>query len=463
MADLHNRIENYLDGKREEMLRDLASLVEIPSVRGVPEAGAPFGEKPKAALLKALEIAGKYGFKTNNVDNYAGEIDLGEGEPALAILGHLDVVPAGDGWTFPPFEITQKDGKVYGRGTSDDKGPVIAALYALRAVKETGISLKSAVRLIVGTSEETGSEDIAYYVTKRKMPPATFTPDSSFPVTNLEKGRFSESFTREVPLGTVVSFHGGFASNAVPSKAQAVMDYADAETVMRLAKEAEKAFGVSFTVTNENGLISVSAAGEAAHASTPYLGNNPITALVSLISSVPGEDESLECFRKLKKLFPHGKTAGEGLGVTMKDDISGEITMTLDILNLENGKLRGVFDSRIPLCATKENLSFVVRDVLSDNGFTLSGTDFVPVHYVDPESPFIRTLLNAYEEFSGRKGYCEAIGGGTYVHGIEGGVAFGAVMPGVNTNMHGADEFMPIDDLITAAKIFAKAIADLCG
>ena len=190
-----DRINSYFEKEKENMLKDLASLIEIPSVSGEKENDAPFGKEPKRALMKMFEIAERDGFKTNNVDNYAGEIDLNDNETTLAILGHLDVVPEGDGWTLDPYKMVERDGKVYGRGTSDDKGPVIAAFYALKAVREMGIELKNNVRLIVGTSEETGSGDIEYYVTKRKMPPMVFTPDSSFPVTNVERGRFSKSFT----------------------------------------------------------------------------------------------------------------------------------------------------------------------------------------------------------------------------------------------------------------------------
>ena len=147
----------------------------------------------------------------------------------------------------------------------------------------------------------------------------------------------------------------------------------------------------------------------------------------------------------------------------MSDEVSGALTLSLDILKTEDGVLTGTFDSRVPLCSTKENTAFKVRDVLKNNGFELSDTEMVPVHYVDKNSDFIKTLLNAYETFTGEKGYCEAIGGGTYVHEIEGGVAFGAIMPQTDTNMHGADEFMPLSELVNAAKIFTLAIIELCS
>ena len=459
------KINSYFEKEKDNLLSDLAELIKIPSVRGEEKENAPFGEEPKKALEKFLQIAEGYGFKTNNIDNYAGEVDLNDKETKLAVLGHLDVVPEGEGWSFPPYEMTVKDGKVYGRGTSDDKGPVVCALYAMKAIKDMGIELSYNPRLIAGTSEETGSEDIEYYVTKRDMPPMTFTPDSSFPVTNVEKGSFTKSFDGEWKTDkerSVVSFDAGIVANAVPGKAKAVVKGFKKEEIENIVEKMKNDVKTDFSLEENNGLIEITAQGVSAHASLPEHGENALTALVQLIASLDSECNSLKCFKVLSHLFPHGKVYGEGLGVNMEDEVSGKLTLSLDILKYDGVTLYGEFDTRVPLCATKENLAYKVRDMLSKEGFNLSDTDIVPVHYVDEKSEFIEKLLSAYETFSGNKGYCEAIGGGTYVHDIEGGVAFGGVMPGVDTNMHGVDEFMPIDDLITAAKIFTLAIIDIC-
>lgn len=466
---INDKIHLYFSSERENLLSDLGSLVRINSVRGEAGEGAPFGEGPKKALEKMLLISKNYGFSVKNVDGYAGEISYNGGENAdLAILGHLDVVPEGDGWTVPPYEMTERDGKIFGRGTSDDKGPVIAALYAMKCVRELGIELKSDVRLIVGTSEETGGNDIEYYTEKRGMPPMVFTPDSSFPVTNVERGHFSKYFCGDIApdetdFARVISFDGGFVINAVPNKASAVLHGFALDTVSEIAEKISSDTGIKFEVTSDSENINVLALGTGAHASTPDLGNNPITALVLLIASLKSSSNTLVPFKALASFFPHGKTHGEGMGVAMKDDVSGELTMTLDILKFDGVHVQGAFDSRVPLCANDENLVNPVKEKLSSLGLTLDSTFITPIHMVDENSEFIKKLLSAYEEISGRKGYCEAIGGGTYVHEIDGGVAFGAIMPEVDTNMHGADEFMPIDDLLTAGEIFAKAIINICA
>lgn len=463
-----DRINEYFD--REEtknaMLADLEKLIEIPSVLGQACDGAPFGKEAKRALDKMLEFAVRDGFKCENVDGYAGEINFSDKETALAILGHLDVVPEGDGWTYEPYKMTVKGDKIYGRGTSDDKGPVIAAYYALKAVRDMGVELKKNVRLITGTDEETGSLDMEHYTSVRKMPPMTFTPDSSFPVTNVEKGRFSKSFTCAFPEEEkgIIEFDGGFVSNAVPGKARAVTRGYSLITTLSVISQVKAQTGVSFeTKTLSADRIEIFAEGVGAHASTPQHGKNAVTALISVLSKLDSENETVKIFKKLSRLFPYGVNDGSGLGVKMSDEVSGDLTLTLDILKTENGVLTGTFDSRVPLCSDKENTAYVIRDTLSENGFTLSDTEMVPVHYVDENSVFIKTLLESYEAFTDEKGYCEAIGGGTYVHEIEGGVAFGAIMPKTDTNMHGADEFMPISELLTAAKIFTLAIIGLCS
>ena len=198
-------IEQYIESHKAEMLEDICTLCRINSEKMPYQEGMPYGKGPAEALSCALNMAEKYGFAINNYDNYVGTADLNDKEAQLDILAHLDIVPAGDGWTVTePFEPVVKDGKLYGRGTADDKGPAVAALYAMRAVKELGIPVTKNVRLILGTDEECGSSDIEHYYKVEKEAPMTFSPDSSFPVTNIEKGsltgRFEADFKESAAL-----------------------------------------------------------------------------------------------------------------------------------------------------------------------------------------------------------------------------------------------------------------------
>ena len=197
------KIEQYIEAHKQEMLDDICTLCSINSERSAYQEGDPFGEGPSRALAQALKMAEEYGFSINNYDNYVGTADLNDGEHQLDILAHLDVVPAGEGWTVTqPFEPIVKDGKLYGRGTADDKGPAVAALYAMRAVKELGIPVTKNVRLILGTDEECGSSDIEHYYKVEKEAPMTFSPDASFPVINIEKGRFPGHVTASFEVST---------------------------------------------------------------------------------------------------------------------------------------------------------------------------------------------------------------------------------------------------------------------
>ena len=455
-------IKEYLSSHRQNFLDDLNELIAIPSVRGEASEGRPFGEAPYAALEKALEFSEKYGFTATNYDGYVGTADYNGNETELNIFAHLDVVAAGDGWHTPPFEMKVKDGVLYGRGVSDDKGPALAALYAMRALKESGVTFRKNVRLVLGTDEECGSSDLRYYFSKEKAAPWSFTPDANFPVTNGEKGRFSKFFYGKFnninAERYVKSINGGVAGNAVPSVCEAEVCGISDEEISACAEKISDETKAVFEV--ESGKIICH--GTSAHASLPHMGNNPITAMLCLLNALPLDDcGSTQKIQNLVRLFPHGDWLGKAFDVDMEDKL-GELTLTLDILELGGGKIKGFFDTRTPMKADSKNCAEKIEALLNSSGFSLRDNRMIPAHYVDENSPFIQTLLKNYEAVTGDKGECTSMGGGTYVHNIEGGVAFGAIPKDVNTNMHGADEFIPLDALITAAEIFAGVIYDMC-
>ena len=137
--------------REDDLMKDLMDLLRVPSVREDDKAteDAPFGPGPKAALLKFLEIGERDGFVTKNVENVAGHLEFGEGDETLGIFGHVDVVPVGTGWDTDPFEPVIKDGRLYARGSSDDKGPSVAAYYALKMIKELELPTSKRVRFII--------------------------------------------------------------------------------------------------------------------------------------------------------------------------------------------------------------------------------------------------------------------------------------------------------------------------
>lgn len=467
---LEDQIKSIAEKNRKAMTCDLCDLIKIRSERGEAAPGKPFGSGPAMALSAALKKASDMGLYTKNYDSYVGAVDYDEKLPAcLDILAHLDVVPAGDDWNVTkPFEPLIVDGRLYGRGTADDKGPAVAALYAVKTVRELGIPLKKNVRLILGTNEECGSSDISHYYEIEKEAPMTFSPDAEFPVINIEKGglrsAFTAGFTENATLPKIISIDGGTKLNVVPGTANAVAAGFTIPQLEGYCAKAEKLTGVSFTCEQQNSAVLIKAKGASAHASTPEKGNNPITALLYLLASMPfNRSEGFKKLCAVNSLFPHNDWDGKAAGIAMSDKESGKLTISLDILHYTEKGFEGAFDCRAPLCATDENVRNVLTKKLESSGIKTDGKKMFAAHYVPADTPFVNELLKCYEQYTGNKGYCVAIGGGTYVHELKNGVAFGCTMPGSDQNMHGADEFAYIDDLVKSTEIFAQVIVDLCS
>ena len=499
------KIDTYIDGKREEMLADLSALVRIDSQRGEAKEGMPYGEGPAKVLAAGTALMEKYGLAVNNYGNRVITGDFGEGEKELDILAHLDVVPVTEDWTVTqPFESKIVGDRIYGRGTADDKGPAIAALYAVRAIKELGLPLKKSVRLILGSDEECGSSDLKYYYGIEKEAPYSFTPDADFPLINIEKGRFAKSFEAAYAdneqLPKVVMLKSGSKVNVVPQKAEAVVAGIEKEVLEKAAAQAAAETGVEFTFEECSGPVFtdfekavsgketekkeqagspegtgaeqadavvyciIHAKGQAAHASTPADGKNALTAMLHLLAALPIADS--EGYRRLKGLhtmFPYADTCGEALGIRCSEPQSGELTMCFSILDYTPEKLRGEFDSRLPIGCNAANTSEPVGRMFESYGMKIADTNISNPHCVPGDSFFVKTLLDSFERYTGSKGEPLSTGGGTYVHNLERGVAFGCMMPDVDNHMHGDDEFMVIDTLLMSAKIFADAIMKICG
>ena len=467
---IKQQLDQYFENHTKEMLDDIAKLVSIDSVTAPATKTAPFGEGTEKALACALEIAQRDGFTVKNFENYVGTIDYfaDRREAELGMLAHLDVVAVGDGWTQDPFTCIERDGKIFGRGTADDKGPAMAAYYAMKAIKDLGIPLKKNVRLILGTDEECGSSDIRYYFQKESAPHHVFSPDADFPLINIEKGGLRNDFTAEYPeedtLPRIRSIQGGHTSNVVPQNAEAVIEGISKEQVEVFCKEAEQRTGVTFTVSQQEDLIHIDALGKGSHAAMPSGGNNAVTALIDLLCSMPfAKSEGFDKLCAVHRIFPHGDWLGKAAGIAMEDEISHELTISFDIFRYSLTGFTGNFDCRSPICANDENVRDVLIQKFADAGIHMSDKPMKKPHHVKEDDPFVETLLKCYEDYTGREGYCMAIGGGTYVHSIEGGVAFGCSMPETENRMHGPDEFAVIEELVVSAKIFAQVIVDLCA
>lgn len=469
--ELKERIDGYFNdpARRRELVEAVSRLVAVKSVKGEPAPGAPFGPGPKAALEEALKLCGEMGFSTRNYDDHVGLADLSQKPTQLHILGHLDVVGEGTGWDTDPYTCVEKDGLLYGRGVSDDKGPVCAALFAMKCVRDLELPLEKNVRLILGTDEESGSADIAYYYAREPYAPQAFTPDADFPVINIEKGHYHPDFGASWPAVVVEprvsALSGGFRQNVVPPEARAEVLGLSAGDVKPLCGPVERRSGAVITLTDMVGGVRIHCAGRNAHAASPDDGINAISALLEVLAALPlAQCESTAAIRAMAELFPFGDTRGKALGIAQSDPESGELTLNLALMTLSETGFSAKFDARVPICATKENCADACANALKAHGIAVTGdAGMTHVHVVEADSPLVRTLLDCYEAYTGeRDSKPIAIGGGTYVHDIPGGVAFGCDFPGFDPRMHSANEQASVDNLLKSAKIFALAIAELC-
>ena len=285
-------INKIIEELKDDLIDSTAELIKIKSIEGEAKEGKPYGEGVASALEKALEISEKLGFKTVNVDGYVGYAEYGEGDDYIGVLGHLDLVPEGDGWKYPPYGAEIHDGKMYGRGTTDDKGPIMAALYGLKAIKEAKLPLSKKVRILFGTNEETGSNEISHYLAKEKPPILGFTPDAEYPIIYAEKGitRFDVVKKLEIKSDKQIKLKyvkGGDAPNIVPDYCEAGIECPDPDMIIKSVEYCANKNGIDLKAKEKEGLVVVESVGVAAHGSTPEVGKNAIMQMFKFLADLP--------------------------------------------------------------------------------------------------------------------------------------------------------------------------------
>ena len=448
------KIDELILSYQQEMVETLQKWIRIPSVKGDAAPGAPFGVENRKALDTAMADCEKMGFATQIIDGYAGHADLGEGDDydALAILAHLDVVPVGDGWTVEPFGGEVRDGKIFGRGTSDDKGPAVAAMYAMRAVKEAGVPLKRKVRLILGCDEECGSSDMAYYKEHAVMPRSGFSPDAEYPVINIEKGGCNLMIRGRQAGLKVLEMNVGERPNVVPGFASALVE-GDEEL---LKKVQEEAWTWPVKAKMEMGAVRIETIGVTGHAAMPEHGRNAIGQLMLVLKKLGAKGIVETLADKI------GMTCyAENLGIAMEDKVSGKLTCSMDIIRTEGDTVSAVMDIRYPVLFNLDAALALLQSGLSD--CEVVNIHSRAPHFVSEDTQLVKELLEAYHEVTGLEKKAIAIGGGTYAQSMEEGVAFGALFPGEVEMAHQADEYLELRSMFESARIFARAIVRLAG
>lgn len=452
-------LSSHVSSMQDRLIACLQENLRIPSVQEDPQDGAPYGISVRRCLDHALETAEKLGFPTVNVDNHLGWCEYGTGEEMVAVLGHLDVVPAGDGWTCDPFGGEIRDGKIWGRGTTDDKGPTIAALFALAALRDSGLPIRRRIRLLFGTNEETGSADVKYYLSQGgEVPVMGFTPDGEYPVINGEKGIINATFSRSyVQSGDLrlLSIHGGTAPNVVPAHASAKLGCSK-ELAARIAQL--KAPKVCFTET-EYGVF-VEAEGISAHGSTPGLGENAIGRLLLTLDTLPFSGDLADAIHFLATTLGM-ETDGSSAGIALEDPVSGGLTLNLGTLTGDDRSLSLKINYRYPVTMEYADCGPIFNGKFTKAGFTLDAEVHKTKLYIPEDSQLVKTLMNVYREQTGLAGTPKCIGGGTYAKMLPNTLAFGPIFPGDEIREHKPDEYISIDNLMKNAQIIAAAMYEM--
>jgi succinyl-diaminopimelate desuccinylase len=460
-ADL---IESY----RKDIVKSTQEIIRIKSVEEDEKPGMPFGEGPFKALKYALELSEKMGFKTKNLDGYVGYAEFGKGDETIGILAHLDVVPEGDGWAYPPYSAEIHDGNIFGRGTQDDKGPAIASLYAMKALKEASVPLSKKIRIIFGTNEETGWGCMKYYFQKEKAPCMAFTPDADFPVIHGEKGIIVFDLVKKLQRKSCGDFeikyiNGGDRANMVPDYCEALIETKDSSSIEEKLKNFVNRTGYDITMEKINGQIKIKSRGVSAHGSTPEKGKNAITFLMLFLGEVIDCNCDICNFIKTYNEMIALKHNGEGIGCGFEDDISGKLTFNPGVIKTTEDEIKLSVNIRYPIKIDSKTVYSGIRKALKGTGIELIEDDdeMKPI-YIPKEHFLVQKLMKVYKEETGDvNSEPITIGGGTYARAMENAVAFGPLLPGQDDLAHQKNENISIEHLMKITKIYAKALYEL--
>ena len=447
-------LDSYIATNTDVTIASLQECLRIPSVKddATVTPGAPFGKACADALAYTLDLCAAAGMTTVNLDGYVGYAEFGPEDAAehVALLGHLDVVPPGDGWTSGPWDAVVRDGRIWSRGTQDDKGPTFAGVHGAIALLQSGAELRHRVRLIFGCDEESSWQCMEHYfgAAGQPMPKLAFTPDAGFPLYHAEKGSYTATVTR--PLGAtsevIAGFTSGLRPNMVPDKA--TVTSADESLISRLQAilpDGVKTADGGFQVT-----------GVSAHGGAPHGGVNASMLLARGLVDVTGD----EAWKALVELCD---CDGKGAGIDGRDELTGPLTLNVGVVNIVNGLLEVVINVRYP-ATWDESVLQRSWDNLSERGWTLVQFDHTaPLHVPIDQEP-VKTLLSVYRDHTGDMSAPKTMGGRTYATSVQPvGVAFGAAMSGDPEVAHRPDENISIERYLQCIRIYGDALYRLAN
>lgn len=464
-------LDNVIDNFKNDIVKTTQELIRIPSVyEKSTNEKMPFGKNVNSALEYMLDLGEKLGFRTKNIDGYCGYIEFGEGDELLGIIGHLDVVPEGSDWTYPPFSGTISDGKIFGRGAIDDKGPVVSSLYAMKAVMDN-CKLNKRVRLIIGLNEENDWKCIEHYKEVEESPTVGFSPDADFSCIYAEKSILScyikedyKNTSDKIKIKEIDCNNN--ALNVVPKFCSLVLEINEQEldindlikTLKQFIKENNFEIDIYKLSKTE---VKLTSYGIQAHAAHPDLGVNAISRLLLILSLTFKEFdcnlELLDFFNKYIRIEYNGAS----LGISCEDE-SGVLTLNVGDFSLENDTLKLGMNLRIPINTPISDIEKAFQNLCKNysslNFETISTEDFL---YVPKDDKLVQILCRIFNEETNSNTEPIAIGGATYARAFKNCISFGPNFPGHKDMCHQTDEFVEIDNLVLASKIYAKAIIEL--
>lgn len=462
---------DLIETRKDQLVADTAAFLRIPSLRADPQPGMPYGPGIAQALDYFLNLAKEMGFAVKNGDGHYGAVDFGNSEEYVAVLAHLDVVPTGSGWDRDPFGGIVEDGRLYGRGAIDDKGPAMAVLHAMKALKDSGFVPAKRIRLVVGCDEEMDWGCMAHYTACESLPLCGFTPDANYPLIYAEKGISSFRLLGErqesSPLFQLVSLQGGEAVNVVCSLCQAVLRPAEGQrvTLLTAVQEEMERFGEMAQVEERDGLLQLTVQGIPAHGSTPEKGKNAASALMEILGGLYRRSGGYSALVDFYNNTLQGETEGRGLGIAFQDEASGSLSCNVGIIRAaydQSPQEEIRIDVRSPVTMPYEELCRRLGETCARyhrRWELLSHKD--PI-CTDPNSPLAQTLMAVYREETGcMDSQPIAIGGGTYARAMPNIVAFGPLFEGEEELAHQKNEFISLDSLVKNCRIAAKALMRL--
>ena len=461
----------FIEDRQEEIISTLQQFIAIPSVSVRTPGEKPFGEEVDRAFRFMLDRAEAGGFDTFNADSFGGHIDFrGAGSQVVGILGHIDVVPEGKDWDYEAYGGIVSDGRIYGRGAIDDKGPVIASFYAMKALKAAGFEPDKTIRLILGLDEETDWEGMEYYFTKASKPDMGFTPDGEFPAIHGEKGimifdiadKFGKSQTKGIQLRSV---RGGNAANMVADHARAIVlsdNKADYDKIKEMLADLRKQKNYKVTQKQIGKSLEIVTQGVSAHGARPELGTNAISVMMDILGHINFENDDMNAFIDFYNTHIGFETDGSSMGCGLIDEPSGRLVFNVGMIDLGSKSVSLTINIRYPVTFDDDKVYEAMMPVINKyNMGIVKGEHKAPI-YMPKDSPLISTLMKVYREQTGDMDTQPlVIGGGTYARAADNIVAFGACMPGEEEMAHQKNEYITIDNLMLITKIYAQAIYEL--